>query len=124
MGKIIIKNIYSWPYIRVCVVKNVACGQALLAPLVTTSVFCLTVSLSVTDAIHLNIITVVSTLTFKVILLGLSYDEFSWDYSHIPNSESDPECFDTFWLEFDSEEGDSTAITQLQIFSKQVKILQ
>ena len=92
--------------------------------MVTTSVFCLTVSLSVTDTIHLNIITVVSTLTFKVILLGLSYDEFSWDYSHTPNSESDPECFDTFWLEFDSEEGDSTAITQLQIFSKQVKIMQ
>jgi hypothetical protein len=54
-------------------------------------------------------------------LLGLSYDEFSWDYSRTPGSESDPQCFDTFWLEFDSEEGDSTSITQLQIFSKQVK---
>lgn len=54
-------------------------------------------------------------------MLGLAYDEFSWDYSHTPGSETDPECFDTFWLEFDSEEGDSTAITQMQIFSKQVK---
>ncbi|XP_046849264.1 FERM domain-containing protein 8-like isoform X2 [Xenia sp. Carnegie-2017] len=50
------------------------------------------------------------------ILLGLSYDEFSWDYSHCPESTSNPECFDTFWLEFDSEEGE---ITQLQIYSKQ-----
>ena len=58
---------------------------------------------------------------FKVILLGLSYEEFSWDYSHSPDSEHDPECFDTFWLEFDSDESDSTAITQLQIFSKQVR---
>ena len=53
--------------------------------------------------------------------MGLSYEEFSWDYSHTPNSETDPDCFDTFWLEYDSEEGDGTSITQLQIFSKQVK---
>ncbi|CAB4008886.1 FERM domain-containing FRMD8P1 [Paramuricea clavata] len=59
----------------------------------------------------------------NVILLGLSYEEFSWDYSHTPDSEIDPECFDTFWLEFDSEEGDSTAITQLQIFSKQAVMM-
>ena len=60
-------------------------------------------------------------LPLQVILLGLSYDEFSWDYNHTPGSESDPDCFDSFWLEFDSEEGDGTTITQLQIFSKQVK---
>lgn len=56
------------------------------------------------------------------IILGLSYDEFSWDYSQSPD-ESDPECFDTFWLEFDSEENENTAITQLQIFSKQAVMM-
>ncbi|XP_028398584.1 putative FERM domain-containing protein FRMD8P1 [Dendronephthya gigantea] len=65
------------------------------------------------DAIH------VINLKKNVILLGLSYEEFSWDYTQCPDSENDPDCFDTFWLEFDSDEGDSTAITQLQIFSKQ-----
>lgn len=56
------------------------------------------------------------------ILLGLSYDEFSWDYSPSPD-ESDSGCFGTFWLEFDSEEDDNTAITQLQIFSKQAVMM-
>ena len=55
------------------------------------------------------------------ILLSLAFEELSWDYTPAP--PDDPDCMDTFWLEFDPSEADiasSTEAQRLQIFSKQV----
>ena len=58
------------------------------------------------------------TFVSQDVLLGLPFDELSWDYSP---AEDDPDCFDCFWLEFDAEDGDGGSSAQrLQIFSKQV----
>ncbi|XP_048586316.1 FERM domain-containing protein 8 isoform X2 [Nematostella vectensis] len=51
------------------------------------------------------------------ILLSLSFDELSWDYT--PAEEHDEDCLDTFWLEFDSKDNGKTKVQRLQIFSKQ-----
>ncbi|EDO40273.1 predicted protein [Nematostella vectensis] len=51
------------------------------------------------------------------ILLSLSFDELSWDYT--PAEEQNEDCLDTFWLEFDSKDNGKTKVQRLQIFSKQ-----
>ncbi|XP_078349725.1 putative FERM domain-containing protein FRMD8P1 [Oculina patagonica] len=57
------------------------------------------------------------------ILLSLAFEELSWDYTPAPALE--PECMDTFWLEFDPPEGssDPTEAQRLQIFSKQAEMM-
>ena len=58
----------------------------------------------------------------KDILLSLAFEELSWDYTPAPAME--PDCMDTFWLEFDAadNDGDSPEAQRLQIFSKQARI--
>lgn len=57
------------------------------------------------------------------ILLSLAFDELSWDYTPAPALE--PDCMDTFWLEFDATDKTSEApeAQRLQIFSKQAQMM-
>lgn len=60
------------------------------------------------------------------ILLSLAFEELSWDYTPAPALQ--PECMDTFWLEFDAPDApdgssDPTEAQRLQIFSKQAEMM-
>ncbi|XP_035684288.1 FERM domain-containing protein 8-like [Branchiostoma floridae] len=57
----------------------------------------------------------------KAILLGLAYDELSWEYTE--PSVDRPNGFPCLWLEFDAEEDSKKVNKLLQIFSKQAVMM-
>ncbi|XP_072167648.1 putative FERM domain-containing protein FRMD8P1 [Diadema setosum] len=55
------------------------------------------------------------------LLLGLTFDELSWEYTEPVRSDSD--CLPCLWLEFDSHERGKWCSKVLQVFSKQAVMM-
>ncbi|XP_063706200.1 FERM domain-containing protein 8 [Culicoides brevitarsis] len=58
----------------------------------------------------------------STLLLGLRYEEFSWDFAK-PNNPDDPECLPCIFLEFDAVENGISVTKLIQVFSKQAAMM-
>lgn len=54
--------------------------------------------------------------------MGLRYEEFNWDYAR-PSKEDDPDCLPCLFLQFLVVENGTRVSKMLQVFSKQVKLM-
>lgn len=68
--------------------------------------------------LHLFIILLVNMIFLQHVLLGLRFNELSWDHSY-PEEEGDSHIL---WLEFDGEEAGTPVNKLLKIYSKQVRM--
>lgn len=59
---------------------------------------------------------------FQTLLLGLRYEELSWDYAK-PSKEDDPNCLSCLFLQFNVLENGARVSKILQIFSKQAGLM-
>lgn len=57
---------------------------------------------------------------FQELLLGLKYDELSWEFTEPARKEVD--CLPCLWLEFDNRERGKWRSKVLQIFSRQASL--
>lgn len=64
-----------------------------------------------------NLLTPVEPMFSQHVLLGLHFNELSWDHSY-PEEQGDSHIL---WLEFDGEEDGTPVNKLLKIYSKQVK---
>ncbi|XP_071810414.1 putative FERM domain-containing protein FRMD8P1 isoform X1 [Asterias amurensis] len=60
-------------------------------------------------------------LAKQELILGLTFDELSWEYTE--PTEDRPDCLPCLWLEFDSHESGKKCSKVLQIFSKQAVMM-
>ncbi|KAL1373934.1 hypothetical protein pipiens_018360, partial [Culex pipiens pipiens] len=56
------------------------------------------------------------------LLLGLKYDELSWDYAK-PSNVNDPECLPCIFLQFGAVENGIAATKLMQIFTRQAAMV-
>ncbi|KAF5305045.1 hypothetical protein FQA39_LY09307 [Lamprigera yunnana] len=56
------------------------------------------------------------------VLLGLRYEELSWDYAR-PSKENDPNCLPCLFLQFPAVENGSRVSKILQVFSRQASLM-
>ncbi|XP_058120764.1 LOW QUALITY PROTEIN: putative FERM domain-containing protein FRMD8P1 [Anopheles ziemanni] len=58
------------------------------------------------------------------LLLGLKYEEFSWEYAYAkPSNVNDPECLPCIFLQFGAVENGIAATKLMQIFSRQAAMV-
>lgn len=55
-------------------------------------------------------------------LLGLKYEELSWDYAR-PSKENDPDCLPCLFLQFMVVENGARVSKILQVFSRQASLM-
>ena len=60
--------------------------------------------------------------SFQTLLLGLRYEEFSWDYAR-PSKEDDPNCLSCLFLQFVVTENGTRVSKILQVFSRQASLM-
>lgn len=58
----------------------------------------------------------------QTLLLGLKYEEFSWEYAK-PSNVNDPECLPCIFLQFGAVENGIAATKLMQIFSRQAAMV-
>lgn len=59
---------------------------------------------------------------FQTLLLGLRYEDLSWDYAR-PSREDDPYCLPCLFLQFMIVENGARVSKILQIFSRQASLM-
>lgn len=58
----------------------------------------------------------------QTVLVGLKYEEMSWDFAR-PSREEDPNCFPCLFLQFMVVENGARVSKILQIFSRQASLM-
>ncbi|CAO1418753.1 unnamed protein product [Diamesa tonsa] len=57
------------------------------------------------------------------LLLGLKYDDLSWDFGKPPSANDDPECLPCIFIQFGAVENGITVTKLMQIFSRQAAMM-
>uniref|UniRef100_A0A182VZX2 FERM domain-containing protein 8 n=1 Tax=Anopheles minimus TaxID=112268 RepID=A0A182VZX2_9DIPT len=69
-----------------------------------------------------NTVLTIDCFPTQTLLLGLKYEEFSWEYAK-PSNVNDPECLPCIFLQFGAVENGIAATKLMQIFSRQAAMV-